>query len=53
MEKARELIEQEETISVQNVAACVGYDDVYHFSKLFKKHYGVAPSKYRTGNRQE
>lgn len=53
MEKARDLIEKEEAISVQNVAACVGYDDVYHFSKLFKKHYGVAPSKYRVGSRQE
>ena len=25
----------------------VGYDDVYHFSKLFKKHYGVSPMYYR------
>ena len=26
---------------------CVGYDDAYHFSKLFKKHFGESPSKYR------
>lgn len=43
LEKARELLE--EGGSIQAVAAQVGYDDAYHFSKLFKKRYGVAPSK--------
>ncbi|MFZ2364481.1 MAG: AraC family transcriptional regulator, partial [Trichococcus flocculiformis] len=23
----------------------VGYQDAYHFSKLFKKYYGTAPSQ--------
>lgn len=47
MEKARDLIENEPSFSVQKIAAMVGYDDAYHFSKLFKKHFGVAPTKYR------
>lgn len=46
MEKARELMENAPGLSIQNIASMVGYDDAYHFSKLFKKHFGVAPSKY-------
>lgn len=44
LEKARELLEHGWTGSIQEVAAQVGYDDAYHFSKLFKKRYGISPS---------
>lgn len=27
-------------------AASVGYEDLYHFSKIFKKHYGASPRAY-------
>lgn len=47
LEKAKELLVQEKEMSIQEVAAAVGYDDAYHFSKLFKKYYGEAPSKIR------
>ena len=47
MEKARELLEAAPGLSIQNVAEMVGYDDAYHFSKLFKKHYGEPPTKYK------
>lgn len=30
--------------SIKEVAIMVGYNDVYHFSKQFKKHYGFSPS---------
>ena len=33
--------------SIKNIANEVGYEDVYHFSKLFKKYYGVSPLNYR------
>ena len=36
LEKAKELLEDGWTGSIQEVAAQVGYDDAYHFSKLFK-----------------
>ncbi|MGO4938062.1 AraC family transcriptional regulator [Fundicoccus sp. Sow4_H7] len=36
-----------ENSSIKDIARDVGYQDVYHFSKQFKKHYGVAPSKYK------
>lgn len=47
LEKAKELLENGWQGSIQEVASSVGYDDVYHFSKLFKKKYGVSPSKLR------
>ncbi len=47
LEKARELLEGGWDGSIQEVAATVGYNDAYHFSKLFKKRYGVSPSQVR------
>lgn len=47
LEKAKSLLESDSTGSIQEIAALVGYDDAYHFSKLFKKHYGVSPSQVR------
>jgi len=45
LEKAKEILESGASGSIQEVAAAVGYEDAYHFSKLFKKHYGVSPSQ--------
>lgn len=47
LEKAKELLESGYEGNIQEVAAMVGYDDAYHFSKLFKKRFGVSPSKAR------
>ncbi len=47
LERASEILVEEENESIKNVANRVGYEDVYHFSKLFKKHYGLAPLYYR------
>lgn len=47
LEKARELLESGSAGSIQEIAAMVGYDDAYHFSKLFKKRYGISPSQAR------
>lgn len=47
LEKAREILLEDMSMSVQEVAAMVGYDDAYHFSKLYKKHFGVSPSQTR------
>lgn len=49
LEKARELLESGYGGSVQEVAATVGYDDAYHFSKLFKKRYGITPTQAKKG----
>lgn len=44
--KALELL-KEGNLPIKAVAKCVGYDDAYHFSKLFKKYYGSPPLKFK------
>lgn len=34
-------------LSVKEIAALAGFDDVYHFSKVFRRIDGVSPSRYR------
>lgn len=34
-------------LPVQRIAAKVGYSDQLTYSKLFKRHYGISPAKYR------
>lgn len=48
LERAMELL-KEGAGSIQQIAAAVGYDDAYHFSKLFKKKYGISPSQAKKG----
>lgn len=47
LEKAKELLQEGFAGSIQEVAERVGYDDAYHFSKLFKKRYGMPPSQIK------
>ena len=46
LKKARELLEKGD-LPIKAVAKSVGYEDAYHFSKLFKKYFGVSPSKVK------
>lgn len=50
LERAKEILEKGECNSIQEVAAKAGYEDAYHFSKLFKKKYNVPPSKVKQIN---
>lgn len=43
---AKELLKENST-SVHEVVERVGYKDYFHFNKLFKKHVGLTPSKFR------
>ena len=52
LDKARELLKKHPEISVHEIAEMVGYDDAYHFSKLFKKRFGVSPSKIAVGENE-
>lgn len=38
-------------LNIGEIAATVGYGDLFHFSKMFKKHFGVSPREMR--QRQE
>jgi len=44
LSKAHEMLKQG-LLPVKEIAKLVGYEDAYHFSKLFKKYYGISPSK--------
>ena len=37
-------------VSIGNIALNVGFEDVNYFSRLFKKHTGCSPCKYRKDN---
>ncbi len=43
LKKAHELLTTGD-LTVKEVAKAVGYEDAYHFSKSFKKHFGTSPS---------
>lgn len=47
LSKAKELLDSGE-LSIKEIAERVGYTDAYHFSKLFKKHFGYPPSKHNS-----
>lgn len=47
LEKAKDILLNPDSGSIKSIANQVGYDDVYHFSKLFKKYYGVSPLYYK------
>ena len=53
LEKAREVLVSGDGGSIKQIANAVGYDDVYHFSKLFKKYYGISPLYYRKSMEQQ
>ncbi|MDX1506105.1 MAG: AraC family transcriptional regulator, partial [Spongiibacter sp.] len=38
-------------MSIKEVAAALGYDDAYYFSRVFKKTIGLSPSEYRQHRR--
>lgn len=47
LEKAKDILLTDNCGSIKNVAKAVGYEDVYYFSKLFKKYYGIAPAYFK------
>ena len=47
MDMAKKLLEGQLNLSIKEIAAIVGYEDQYYFSRLFKMYAGVAPTDYR------
>ena len=54
MQKAASLIEAGETY-IREISSSVGFDDQFHFTKLFRKQFGMPPSEYSkiVRNREE
>ncbi len=46
IERAKQLLLSDEQYTVSEVAQELGFSDVYHFSKTFKKYCGESPKKY-------
>jgi AraC-like DNA-binding protein len=46
MDRAKRLLREEE-LTVAQVADAVGFSDPYHFSRVFRQHVGMPPSRYR------
>lgn len=38
---------KEVDLNISQIAEKCGYSDIYYFSRLFKKHYGISPNRYR------
>ncbi len=47
LEKAKKLVVEEPSRSIQSICEAVGFTSSSYFTALFKKKYGVTPSKYR------
>lgn len=46
IEKSKELLKYI-NLSIEEVSQQSGYNDYYYFNKLFKKYFGITPTKYR------
>ena len=42
---------KDSNMKVETVAATVGYENAEHFTRLFKKTYGMTPLQYRGTSR--
>lgn len=49
MKKAKSLLKNTNT-KVETIADMIGYQNVEHFNRLFKKEFGTTPVRYRNGN---
>ncbi|HEV2320266.1 MAG TPA: AraC family transcriptional regulator, partial [Verrucomicrobiae bacterium] len=50
MNHARELLDSTRS-SVKEIAAAMGYEDPFYFSRVFKSVHRIAPAEYRRRNR--
>ncbi len=50
IEKAKAILESDFG-SVEQVALSVGYNSIYHFSKMFRQHTGMSPSEFARSNK--
>ena len=47
LNRARYLLSGEPAVKLRTIASELGFCDEFHFSKAFKRAYGISPSEYR------
>lgn len=47
LEKACELMREDSSIRISEVAELVGFQDAFYFSRLFTKEYSISPKEYK------
>jgi AraC family transcriptional regulator of arabinose operon len=47
IEKAKELLSIKDDMNITEIAYLIGFNNLYHFSKVFKKYTGFSPSEFR------
>ena len=52
MEQSKNLLENTD-YNLEKISEMIGYNSVDHFSRIFKRKYGMAPSKYRKECKKE
>ncbi len=50
MQRAYQLLRQNGSLSIDEVAGRVGHSSRSHFSRAFKRHHGVSPAACRTAS---
>lgn len=50
LKKAAEMLLKQPQMNVSEIAYAVGFSTPRYFSRCFREHFGVTPSKYTTGN---
>ena len=49
MTQAKKLLSEKPDILIKDVAAIVGYEDQFYFSRLFRSYTGKSPSEFLKG----
>jgi two-component system, response regulator YesN len=47
VKKAAVLLRNNESLSITDIAATVGYNNIMHFERVFREIYGISPKEYR------
>lgn len=47
IKKAKDMLIEEEIMTIQDISSACGFLDIYSFSRAFKKHVGVSPRQFR------
>lgn len=53
IEKAKELMIHQPDTPLKNIAALIGYEDAFYFSRVFKETTGISPSEFMNQSKEQ